>query len=64
MGDKTTGDKIHYCSFCGAAQHEFKQMVLGPEVGICDGCVLIAVREMLDAKTEAAISELKERLDK
>lgn len=57
-------EKIHHCSFCGASQREVKTMVMGPEVSICDGCAVIALQEMLDAKTKSLIDEIKERLDK
>src|SRR6201989_2254001 len=28
-----------YCSFCGKSQHEVRQLIAGPTVFICDGCV-------------------------
>lgn len=28
-----------YCSFCGRSQHEVEQLIAGPTVFICGGCV-------------------------
>ena len=36
----TTNNKnILYCSFCGKSQHEFRKLIAGPTVFICDECV-------------------------
>ncbi|MEW5966037.1 MAG: ATP-dependent Clp protease ATP-binding subunit ClpX [Pseudomonadota bacterium] len=39
MADKSTGDKLLYCSFCGKSQHEVRKLIAGPSVFICDECV-------------------------
>ena len=39
MADKSTGDKLLYCSFCGKSQHEVKKLIAGPSVFICDECI-------------------------
>src|SRR5436853_515876 len=39
MADKTTGDKLLYCSFCGKSQHEVRKLIAGPSVFICDECI-------------------------
>src|ERR1035438_5063817 len=39
MAEKTTGDKLLYCSFCGKSQHEVRKLIAGPSVFICDECV-------------------------
>ena len=33
MADKSTGDKLLYCSFCGKSQHEVRKLIAGP-VGV------------------------------
>ncbi|MEK7436891.1 MAG: ATP-dependent Clp protease ATP-binding subunit ClpX [Pseudomonadota bacterium] len=39
MTDKTTGEKLLYCSFCGKSQHEVRKLIAGPSVFICDECI-------------------------
>ena len=37
--DKSKGDKILYCSFCGKSQHEVRKLIAGPSVFVCDECI-------------------------
>ncbi len=39
MADKSDGEKLLYCSFCGKSQHEVKKLIAGPSVFVCDECV-------------------------
>jgi len=39
MSDKTGGEKLLYCSFCGKCQHEVRKLIAGPSVFVCDECV-------------------------
>src|SRR5256885_6850390 len=39
MANKTSGDKLLYCSFCGKSQHEVRKLIAGPSVFICDECI-------------------------
>ena len=39
MSEKTGGEKLLYCSFCGKSQHEVKKLIAGPSVFICDECI-------------------------
>src|SRR5438309_1498857 len=39
MADKTSGDKLFYCSFFGKSQHEVRKLIAGPSVFICDECI-------------------------
>src|SRR5215470_4296334 len=39
MAEKTAGDKLLYCSFCGKSQHEVRKLIAGPSVFICDECI-------------------------
>ena len=39
MADKSPGDKLLYCSFCGKSQHEVRKLIAGPSVFICDECI-------------------------
>ena len=39
MSDKSSGEKLLYCSFCGKSQHEVRKLIAGPSVFICDECV-------------------------
>jgi ATP-dependent Clp protease ATP-binding subunit ClpX len=37
--DKTKGEKLLYCSFCGKSQHEVRKLIAGPSVFVCDECI-------------------------
>jgi ATP-dependent Clp protease ATP-binding subunit ClpX len=39
MSEKTSGDKLLHCSFCGKSQHEVRKLIAGSSVFICDECV-------------------------
>jgi ATP-dependent Clp protease ATP-binding subunit ClpX len=39
MSEKSTSDKLLYCSFCGKSQHEVRKLIAGPSVFICDECI-------------------------
>ena len=39
MAEKSTSDKLLYCSFCGKSQHEVRKLIAGPSVFICDECI-------------------------
>jgi ATP-dependent protease Clp ATPase subunit len=36
------------CSFCSKSEHEIEKLVAGPHVYICNDCVLIAARMMME----------------
>jgi ATP-dependent Clp protease ATP-binding subunit ClpX len=38
ISDKSGGEKLLYCSFCGKSQHEVRKLIAGPSVFICDEC--------------------------
>ena len=37
--NKSSGEKLLHCSFCGKSQHEVRKLIAGPSVFICDECV-------------------------
>ncbi|MFN3629479.1 MAG: ATP-dependent Clp protease ATP-binding subunit ClpX [Casimicrobiaceae bacterium] len=39
MAEKTSSEKLLYCSFCGKSQHEVRKLIAGPSVFICDECI-------------------------
>jgi ATP-dependent Clp protease ATP-binding subunit ClpX len=39
MADKSSAEKLLYCSFCGKSQHEVRKLIAGPSVFICDECI-------------------------
>ncbi len=39
MANRSGGQKLLYCSFCGKSQHEVRKLIAGPSVFICDECV-------------------------
>lgn len=58
--NSTTG-KMLYCSFCGKAKNEVKQLIEGPSVYICDECVDLCDKIIRDSvKEEAFQTETKE----
>src|SRR5207247_5622147 len=61
MADKTSGDKLLYCSFCGKSQHEVRKLIAGPSVFVCDECVELCndiIREELEDRAERARDKL------
>ena len=63
MSDKTGGEKLLYCSFCGKSQHEVRKLIAGPSVFICDECVELCndiIREEAqgDQSAKAGASDL------
>src|SRR5438128_3801563 len=39
MAEKSSGDKLLYCSFCGKSQHEVRKLIAGPSVCVGDECI-------------------------
>ena len=65
MADKSSGDKLLYCSFCGKSQHEVRKLIAGPSVFICDECIELCndiIREE-GAGSEAARSRPQQAPD-
>ena len=59
MSDKTGGDKLLYCSFCGKSQHEVRKLIAGPSVFICDECIELCndiIREEIQGETGGKLS--------
>ncbi|MDP1637481.1 MAG: ATP-dependent Clp protease ATP-binding subunit ClpX [Candidatus Nitrotoga sp.] len=74
MLDKSKGDKLLYCSFCGKSQHEVRKLIAGPSVFVCDECVELCndiireeVSSVVSGKTDKADllvpHEIRARLD-
>ncbi|MEO6422940.1 MAG: ATP-dependent Clp protease ATP-binding subunit ClpX, partial [Candidatus Nitrotoga sp.] len=74
MLDKSKGDKLLYCSFCGKSQHEVRKLIAGPSVFVCDECVELCndiireeVNNTVSGKTDKADllvpHEIRARLD-
>nr|WP_277956828.1 ATP-dependent Clp protease ATP-binding subunit ClpX [Candidatus Nitrotoga sp. HW29] len=74
MLDKSKGDKLLYCSFCGKSQHEVRKLIAGPSVFVCDECVELCndiireeVNSVVPGKTDKADllvpREIRARLD-
>ncbi len=59
--DRSDGDKLLYCSFCGKSQHEVRKLIAGPNVFICDECVELCndiIREEMEENAPVATSKL------
>ncbi len=64
MSEKSSGEKLLYCSFCGKSQHEVQRLIAGPQVYICNECVRLCddiIIEELDQKSIEAAVESEER---
>ena len=52
--DKTKGDKLLYCSFCGKSQHEVRKLIAGPSVFVCDECIALC-NDIIREETQSSI---------
>ena len=55
--DKSSDNKLLYCSFCGKSQNEVRKLIAGPSVFICDECVDLCndiIQEELDDHNESS----------
>ncbi|MDD5059075.1 MAG: ATP-dependent Clp protease ATP-binding subunit ClpX [Sideroxydans sp.] len=52
--DKSKGDKLLYCSFCGKSQHEVRKLIAGPSVFVCDECIALC-NDIIREETQSAI---------
>ncbi len=62
MSEKTGGEKLLYCSFCGKSQHEVKKLIAGPSVFICDECIELCndiIREETQGAEAAQADEIR-----
>ena len=53
MAEKSTNDKLLYCSFCGKSQHEVRKLIAEPSMFICDECIDLCndiIREEVQAE--------------
>src|SRR5690349_20612260 len=60
MSEKTGGEKLLYCSFCGKSQHEVKKLIAGPSVFICDECIELCndiIREEIQGVEAAKLAK-------
>lgn len=51
--EKSKGDKLLYCSFCGKSQHEVKKLIAGPSVFVCDECISLC-NDIIKEESQAA----------
>ena len=70
--DKSSDNKLLYCSFCGKSQNEVRKLIAGPSVFICDECVDLCndiIQEELEDHNESSEfalpkpTEIKDILD-
>ena len=55
--DKSSDNKLLYCSFCGKSQNEVRKLIAGPSVFICDECVDLCndiIQEELEDHNESS----------
>jgi len=54
--EKSSDNKLLYCSFCGKSQNEVRKLIAGPSVFICDECVDLCndiIQEELEDQNES-----------
>jgi ATP-dependent Clp protease ATP-binding subunit ClpX len=56
-------DKKLYCSMCGQSQDEVKVLIAGPEINVCDECVLL-MAEIIASKNVEWRNSAIDRLSK
>ncbi len=60
MSEKTSDEKLLYCSFCGKSQREVRKLIAGPSVFICDECIDLCndiIREEMQVNETAKLSK-------
>ena len=59
MADKSSNEKLLYCSFCGKSQHEVQRLIAGPQVFICNECVELC-NDIIREELEKVVGEIGE----
>jgi ATP-dependent Clp protease ATP-binding subunit ClpX len=60
MSEKTSDEKLLYCSFCGKSQREVRKLIAGPSVFICDECIDLCndiIREEMQINETSKLSK-------
>ncbi|MBV8679393.1 MAG: ATP-dependent Clp protease ATP-binding subunit ClpX [Aquitalea sp.] len=57
MADKSSNEKLLYCSFCGKSQHEVQRLIAGPQVFICNECVELC-NDIIREELEKVVGEI------
>lgn len=52
---------MHVCNFCGRTQKDVKRMIAGHDVDICDKCVLVCMKVLIEEQDEYKTIEFKEQ---
>ncbi len=60
--DKSKGDKLLYCSFCGKSQHEVRKLIAGPSVFVCDECVELC-NDIIREEVNSAVTGKTDKAD-
>lgn len=43
-------DDVIFCDFCGKHQHQVEHLIAGPSSFICDECVYMAMKILIDMR--------------
>src|SRR4030065_2350499 len=62
MTEKTGGEKLLYCSFCGKSQHEVRKLIAGPSVFVCDECIELC-NDIIREETQSGAASKAEKSD-
>ena len=50
---------MYDCSFCGKTQDEVKQLIVGPQVTICNECISLCNEIILEKDHESKLDEVR-----
>jgi len=48
------------CSFCGKTQDDVKQLIVGPQVVICNECISLCNQIILEKDFESKLNEVRQ----
>jgi len=64
MAEKRSYDSGNHCSFCGKEQSKVNRLIAGPNVHICDECVLLCNGILADDFEKQSAPETAHKLPK
>jgi len=51
---------MRICSFCGKTQDDVKQLIVGPQVVICNECISLCNQIILEKDFESKLNEVRQ----
>ncbi|MBL0725596.1 MAG: ATP-dependent Clp protease ATP-binding subunit ClpX [Alphaproteobacteria bacterium] len=63
MSNNIDGEKILHCSFCSQSQEDVKKLVAGPDVYICDECIALCNKVLVDESVSKSSTDISDTID-